>query len=281
MVNITKPPENNAFNTYQTIGKETQEHQNLFPDVGPMDFSTYKRRTSTVNYDIIQAAKDAQLRLESAQNGESGEDGPEIIDHSREQALQFQSLLQGGDSNKKRNNKGVRFAAVSVSSGENDLQTEFVDYHTTVSDQEDKERQLARRKLFTTLRSARDSLALIRPQFGIPEPVKFKVLIPEPEPIFVVDILVQRLANIYLPFQPPHSNLQIIHEQCDVIITVRKSLQVQDTERILCHSKILSKSSNAFKELFDLYVWDMELQEKRDTHCATTIGWLVKRKIKN
>jgi hypothetical protein len=276
MVNVTKPPRETNFNTYQTIGKEIQEHQNLFPEVGPMDFSTYKRRTSTVNYDIIQATKDAQLCLERAQNGEDGEKRLEIIDDSQEQALQFQSLIGGGDTSKKRSSKGVRFAAVNIpESTQDDVQKEFIDYHSSLSDQEDKERLLMRRKLFTTLHGAKDSLAIIRPQFGIPEPVKFKVLIPKPEPIFVVDILIQRLANIYLPFQPPHSNLEFMHEQCDVIITVRKSLQIQETERILCHSKILSKSSNAFKELFDLYVWDMELQEKHDIHCATTTGWLV------
>lgn len=281
MVNITKPPRNGFFNNYQTIGKETKEHQNLFPEVGPVDFSSYKRRTSTVNYDIIQAAKDAQLRLEqlcleSAQNDKGDESGPKIVDNSQEQALQFQFLLGNSDASKKRNGKGVRFGAISISnSGQDDLQKEFTDYHTNLSDQEDKETLLLRRKLFTNLRSARDSLAIIRPQFGVPEPVKFKVLIPEPKPIFVVDILVERLANIHLPFQPPNSNIDFMHEQCDVIITVRKSLQVQDTERILCHSKILNKSSTAFKELFDLYVLDMELQEKQDLHCATTTGWLV------
>ena len=274
MVNITKPPQDHFFNTYQTIFKETKEHQNLFPEVGPMDFSSYKKRTSTVNYDIIQAAKEAQLRLENAQEDGDNESGPKNVDSFQDQVLQFQSKLEGDNARRRKGGKAVHFGSVFESSKDN-FHEEFTDYHTSLSDQEDKEIIKARRMLFTTLRGARDSLALIRPQFGIPEPVKFKVLIPEPEPIFVVDILVQRLANIYLPFQPPDSNLQFMHEQCDVIITVRKSLEVQDTERILCHSKILNKSSNAFKELFASYVWDMELQEKQDIHCATTTGWLV------
>lgn len=273
MVNITKPPIYSYCNNYNTIAKEKQEYQNLFPEVGPIDFSSYKRRTSTVNYDIIEVAKRAQLQLEALQNAQDEESDQEIINDSKEQAMQFQSLLEGGNANAKKSGKGVRFGISMSTSSEDDVPNEFIDYH--IDDNEDKERLHARRLLFTTLRGARDSLVMIRPKYNMPEPIKFKKLIPEPEPINAIDILVQKLANIYLPFQPPYCNLKYIQEQSDVIVTVRKSYQIQDTERILCHSQILSKSSNAFKEMFDLYVWDMELQEKRDIHCATTTGWLV------
>lgn len=272
-MNITQPPRDFFCYNYNTIAKETQEHQNLFPEVGPIDFSTYKRRTSTVNYDIIEVAKPAQLQLEAIKNVQNGKTDQEIIDDSREQAMQFQSLLEGRTVNAKKSGKGVHFAISVSESSQNDTLKEFMDYHK--NDEEDKENLRARKLLFTTLRGARDSLAMIRPKFNIPEPIKFKKLIPEPKPINVVDILVQKLENIYLPFQPPNSNLKYVQGITDVIVTVRKSFQIQDTERILCHSQILSKSSNAFKEMFDSYIWDMELQEKHDIHCATTTGWLV------
>jgi len=278
MVNITKPPTYKFCNNYNTIAKEIQEHQNLFPEVGPIDFSTYKKRNSTINYDIIEAAKNAQLQLEAIQNVQDGENVPKIIDDSKEEAIQFQSLLgvqnANINANVKKSGRRVQFEiSTSMSSEDDNVANEFIDYH--IDDNEDKERLRARKFLFTTLQGAQDSLVIFRPKFDIHEPIKSKQLILEPKPISAIDILVKLLTSMNLPFQPPKSNLKGIQDECDVIVTVRKSFEIQDTERILCHSQILNKSCNAFKEMFDLYVWDMELQEKSDIHCATTTGWLV------
>lgn len=257
---MTKP------NNYDTVGRATKDHQNLFPNVGPIDFSEYKRRTSTVNYDIISKA---MHDMDEARNEQIS------IDNAREQAMRFAEMLPSPTSSSKdlnttsqtRSKGGVRFAQLY-----DDKEDDAKIANDVAKDSDDEDRipinKYARRKLFTTLAAAKNSLILIRPKFGVAPPIVWKKIDLEPEPKYVLDIITTRLANIFLPFQPPKP----IQGPVDVIITVRKSTLIQDTERIICHSHILRESCNAFRELLDKYLYDMELRERKDNHLATTTG---------
>jgi hypothetical protein len=136
MVNITKPPECYFYNNYNTIVKETQEYQKLFPEVEPINFSTCKQRTSTINYDIMEVAKRAQLELKAIQYNQEDEGSQDIHDDSKEQARKFQALLEDESPNAKRSGKGVRFGISISMSDEDHAPKEFIDYH--IDDNEDK-----------------------------------------------------------------------------------------------------------------------------------------------
>lgn len=268
---VTKP------NNYDTIGKETKDHQDLFPNVGPIDFSEYKRRTSTINYDIIRKAMDDMDEAQSEQI---------LMDNAKEQAVRFAEMLPSPTSNRQhlndtsqtRSKGSVRFAQL-YDDIEDDAKIVKFQANDVVKDIDDDDRIVinknARRKLFTTLAVAKNSLILIRPKFGVAPPIVWKKIDLEPEPKYVLDIITTRLANIFLPFQPPKP----IQGPIDVIITVRKSIHIQDTERIICHSHILRQSCNAFQELLDKYLYDMELHERKDNHLATTTGLSTLRNL--
>lgn len=225
MVNIKLPPQKNTFQTYNTIAKTIQEHKNLFCKVGPMDFSSYKQRPSTINYDIIQGDR---------------------------------------NFNTKKGDKEVQFYTGEINCSRDAFEEEAKDFNYN------------KRRLFESLSATQDILPMTKSKLDISQKVGSKDVTSKSKPIYIVDMLVQQLAKIGLPFQPPKCNLEFTQENCDVIITVRKSLQNQDMERILCHKQILNKSSTAFKELFDLYIWDMENQEKMDIHYNTTNGlWKI------
>jgi len=89
MANITKLPKCNFYNNYNTIVKETQEHQKFFLEVEPINFSAYKRRTNTINYDIMKVAKHAQLDSKAIQYNQEDESSQDINDDSKEQAMKF------------------------------------------------------------------------------------------------------------------------------------------------------------------------------------------------
>jgi hypothetical protein len=93
--------------------------------------------------------------------------------------------------------------------------------------------------------------------------IKFEL---ETKPRKAVDIIMSRLANIYVPFQPPKA----IEGSEDVLIIVRKSLVSHEIGRVLCHSYILKKSCNVYYEMLNKYQYDMELRENFDIHFATT-----------
>ena len=270
MVNLSiRPQPMTKPNNYDTVGKATKDHQNLFPNVGPIDFSEYKRRTSTINYDIIRKT---MHDMDEAQNEQIS------MDNAWEQATRFAEMLPSPTSNRQdlnttsqtRSKGGVRFA--QLYDDKEDAKLANVQANDVEKDTDDEDRIVinknARRKLFTTLAAAKNSLILIRPKFGVAPPIVWKKIDLEPEPKYVLDIITTRLANIFLPFQPPKP----IQGPVDVIITVRKSTLIQDTERILCHSHILRESCNAFRELLDKYLYDMELRERKDNHLATTTG---------
>jgi hypothetical protein len=99
----------------------------------------------------------------------------------------------------------------------------------------------------------------------LPQPLAIKFEL-ETKPRKAVDIIISRLANIYVPFQPPIA----IEGSEDVLIIVRKSLVSHEIERVLCHSYILKKSCNVYYEMLNKYQYDMELRENFDIHFATT-----------
>lgn len=271
MVNLSiRPRPMTKPNNYDTVGKETADHQNLYPNVGPIDFSEYKRRTSTINYDIIRKA---MHDMDEARNEQIA------MDIAREQATRFAEMLPSPTSSSQdlnttsqtRSKGGVRFAQL-YDDKEDGAKIANVQANDVEKDTDDEDRivinKYTRRKLFTTLAAAKNSLILIRPKFGVAPPIVWKKIDLEPEPKYVLDIITTRLANIFLPFQPPKP----IQGPVDVIITVRKSTLIHDTERIICHSHILRETCNAFRELLDKYLYDMELRERKDYHLATTTG---------
>lgn len=267
MVNLSKRPHGGP-NSYDTIAKDMDDHRGLFPNVGPMDFSEFKRRSSTI-YDIqAQMDKMSEKRASGM-----------VADDTMEKALLFAKLLQGrqatGEELPKREpvtgpkpgGKGVRFAGLPEDEEEDENEGFEIKISDRPLDEEDVERK-RKMKPAVLIADARDSLFITRPKFGIPEPVAIKVIDPEPPPRSVVEILVERLQSIFLAFHLP----QPIEGPADTVITVRKSPQNQETERILCHSNVLKRSSNAFREMLDKYRYDMELRHKQDTHIATTTG---------